>query len=149
MVTTGPAAAPDRLRPLPLFTRLSDEELARVDAVVDEIEVPPGYVLLRQGDPARDAFVVLAGRGDLVVDDNPVATIGPGSIVGDVALLDFGPQPATAVSATEMALLVIGRSAFASLMHMPGFAAALVRVEVERIRAANNSMTTDARRNPR
>jgi CRP-like cAMP-binding protein len=72
--------------------------------------------LCRQGEYAEQCFVVVDGRADVFVDGARVAGIGPGEIVGELALLATGGvRTATVVAATDMSLLVMSRREFAQL----------------------------------
>ncbi len=122
------------LRQIPAFKASSERVLARVDALVDEVSVEPGHVLVREGDPARQSFIVLWGRAGVTLRDEPIAVLGPGSFIGEMALLDLGPRSATVTALSPMRLLVIGPAAFSTLMDLPGVALPMVRELAGRLR---------------
>jgi CRP/FNR family transcriptional regulator, cyclic AMP receptor protein len=106
----------DMLRAVSLFETLSDRELAAVERLADTVDVPAGYVLMRQGASGGEMFVI--ATGGVVVDRNgsEVATLGPGSVVGEMALLSEGPRTATVTTTEPSTLFVIAHREFHSLM---------------------------------
>jgi cAMP-dependent protein kinase regulator len=133
------------LRRIPLFAGWSDRELALIDRLVDEIDVPAGDVLTRQGRAgARESFVIVSGRAEVQINGSRVATLGPGDIVGEMAMLDNRPRTATVTAATRMELLVIGPSAFGSFLDRPGIATRLLETVNGRLRKASTGVATSA-----
>ena len=89
-----------------LFSPCAKHELRRIAALVDEIEAPKGKVLTREGEAGYEFFVVVDGSATAKRRGRKVATIGPGSFFGELALLDQGPRAATVIAETDMQLLV-------------------------------------------
>ncbi len=134
MRTKVSAERRELLRQLPAFRRCSNRVLAKIDALVDEVSVEAGHVLVREGDPGRQSFIVLWGRAGVTLRDEPIAVLGPGSFIGEMALLDLGPRSATVTALSPMRLLVIGPAAFSTLMDLPGVALPMVRELAGRLR---------------
>ena len=86
----------------------------------DEIEVPKGTVLFRQGDPSDTMFVVAEGRVRLTLGSGAevreVAVLGPGEFFGEMSLLSGEARTASAEVIEDSKLLVVGRDAFAMLL---------------------------------
>ena len=110
----------DLLRTVPGLARLPDRALRDLVALVDEVTVEAGTVLAREGTPARQAFIVVEGRGEVFIDGEVVATVGPGEFVGEMAMLDQQLRCATVRADSRLRLLVIGPTAFASFVEHPG-----------------------------
>lgn len=106
----------DLLHSIGLFSRLDRRDLERLGQLVDEVEVPAGKVLTRQGDTGSEAFVVVSGRLAVVRSGQPLEDRGPGEIVGEIALLSEGPRTATVTAAERTRLLVLGHREFHALM---------------------------------
>ena len=106
----------EMLRAVSLFATLSDRELAAVEQLADTVDVPAGHVLMRQGASGREMFVIASGG--VVVDRNgsEVATLGPGSVVGEMALISEGPRTATVTTTEPSTLFVLAHREFHSLM---------------------------------
>lgn len=127
----------DLLRGIPLFTACSKRDLSRIASLVDEIEVPRGKVLIRQGEPGRECFVIAAGKARAVVRGRRSVTLRPGAVFGEISLLDQGPRSATVTADTDMHLLVLGSREFYSLLDtVPGVAERIMRALAMRLRAA-------------
>jgi CRP-like cAMP-binding protein len=131
------------LRAVPLFARFSDHELEEIDRLVDEIEVEAGERLTRQGAvEARQSFVIVEGEASVEIDGRRVATLGPGALFGEMAMLDHKPRSATVTAITPMRLLLIGPASFPSFVSQPGIAIPLMSTLVARLRAVETNLST-------
>ena len=95
----------DHLRAVRLFRNCSHKQLEQVAEIVDEVEVDAGRQLCRQGDAGHEAFVVISGEAAVSVDGKDVGTAGPGTLVGEISLIDHGTRTAT-VTATSARLMI-------------------------------------------
>lgn len=82
----------------------------------DDIEVPAGTVLMEQGSLPHELEVIVEGAADIVVAGNKVGAVGPGAVLGEMALLDRTTRSATVVTTSPCKLIVISSRAFAGLM---------------------------------
>lgn len=113
------AKRPDLLatfRALPLFHDCTDEELRQVDAVSDAVDVPQGRVLMRQGELGREFVVIVEGEVTVERNGEIVATLGPGSHFGELALLVDHPRNATITAVTDLKVEVIDRRGFQNVL---------------------------------
>ncbi len=95
----------DVLRSLPVFAGLSLDELRSLHTLADRLSFEPGAVLIEEGEPGRNLFVLVAGEVKVEVDGGgagllEVARLGTGASLGEMALVDSGPTSAR-VTATE------------------------------------------------
>lgn len=88
----------------------------RVAQVADEVTVPAGTVVMRQGDRARAAYLVGSGFLDVLVDGRPIALLRGGEVVGETGVLDGLPRSATVVAATRATLYEIPARYFGPLV---------------------------------
>jgi CRP-like cAMP-binding protein len=122
-----------------VFSPLEDEAFKDLQAYMEERTYEAGSVIVRQGDPADEFFVVVEGRvhveyeerGD---DGSPteytvIADLGPGDYFGEMALLADTPRSASVVVAERCRVLVLSRGAFEIYLEESGPAAAKVRGE--------------------
>jgi len=79
----------ERLRRLPLFGELDHHDLSTIAHHVGEMEAPEGQVLFEQGSIPYEMFVIEEGTAEVTKDGQTVGTIGPGDVVGEIALLRF------------------------------------------------------------
>jgi CRP-like cAMP-binding protein len=120
-----------------LFSNCNKRELARIAALTDEVDVPEGKVIVRQGDPGRECFVIAEGKARATIRGKRSQPLGPGSFFGEMSLLDQGPRSATVTAETDMHLLVLGSREFSSLVNeVPTVAVRMMRGLAARLRTA-------------
>lgn len=110
---------PDRLaqiRNLPMFAGCTSDELEEIDRLADEVHVEAGRVVIRQGDLGQEFAMIVSGEAEIRRDDKLVASIGPGSYFGEVALLDAVTRNASVIATTDLVLEVIDRRGFNTLL---------------------------------
>lgn len=106
----------DHLAQVPLFSACSKKELATIAKATDEVSLPDGHTLTSQDETSREAFVIVNGKVIVKRNGRKVAELGPGSMIGELGLLDRGPRTATAVADGPIDVLVIGPREFSALL---------------------------------
>jgi CRP/FNR family cyclic AMP-dependent transcriptional regulator len=120
-----------------LFSTCNKRELARIASLVEEVDAPEGKVIVRQGDPGRECFVIAEGKARATIRGMGSQPLGPGSFFGEMSLLDQGPRSATVTAETDMHLLVLGSREFSTLVNeVPTVAVRMMRGLAERLRSA-------------
>ena len=142
MRTTLTEARRDLLWRVPLFAACTDKELAEVDALVDDIEVEPGEVVVEEGVPGRDSFIVVSGRAEVSLRGKVIARLEPGDFFGEMSLLTHRLRTATVTAVTPMQLLVVELRNFMGLLEVGGVAKVMLRTVVERLRLAQDLSPT-------
>jgi CRP/FNR family cyclic AMP-dependent transcriptional regulator len=104
------------LQRVPLFRGLSKKQLRLVSSLATRLDEPAGTVLTKEGRTGHEFVIVLDGEIEIRKGDRVVATRGPGSYVGEIALLDNRPRTATVVAKTPVVIEVIGRREFRGLL---------------------------------
>jgi CRP-like cAMP-binding protein len=104
------------LKRTPLLAGLNEHDLEEVGRLADEVDVPAGKVLTKQGDPGREFFMIVDGAVRIERGGQLIRTIGPGEFFGDIALVVERPRMATATADADSQLLVVGHREFHSLM---------------------------------
>ena len=104
------------LSDVPFFDGFTDADLHRVVELSDEVTVHAGHVVVDQGDPGTHCFVIISGVASVYVRGEHVAALGPGSMVGEMALVDHRPRTATVVGDTDLELLRFDSQAFSTLL---------------------------------
>ncbi len=105
-----------RLKGLAFFEGFSDSELDRVAELADDVEVDAGELLIDQGRVGQECYVIQTGEAGVFVGDEHLVTLGPGSMVGEMALIDRRPRSATVMANTPMTLLAFDTKAFKQLL---------------------------------
>ena len=94
-----------------------------------------GHVVFTAGDPGDLMYVVKEGEVEVVVNNTVVDTIGPGGVIGEMALLEAKPRSATVVTKTDCQLIPIDEKRFLSLVQQrPHFSLAIMRMLADRLR---------------
>lgn|SRR5689334_23956875 len=104
------------LKRTPLLAGLGRRDIEEVGRLADEVDLKAGHVLMRQGDPGREFFVVIDGEVSVERDGRHVANVGPGGFVGDIALVTERPRTATVTVTVPSRFLVVGHREFHTLM---------------------------------
>jgi CRP-like cAMP-binding protein len=97
----------DKLRSLPLFNTLPEEDRTAIAGYVDEVDVPPGERLISEGDFAYEFFVVEHGEAQVTVEGERVGALGPGDFFGEVGLMLTGRRTATVTALSPMVLVTM------------------------------------------
>ena len=107
----------DALLASAFFRSMQPDEIDAILAFATERRVARGTMLMSKGDPGSSLMAVLAGRlriGSTSADGKEVTlnVIGPGEIVGEIALLDGKPRSADVTAIEDTTVLVIERNRF-------------------------------------
>ena len=130
----------EQLHGLPLFSACSKRELEAVGRLADETRLRTGTILTREGAPGHECFILLDGHADVRIGGKIVARIGPGEIVGEMALLESEPRTATVVTTTPVRALVMTRPNFTALLEQaPNIARRVMRTLAHRLREVQSS----------
>jgi CRP-like cAMP-binding protein len=104
-----------RLKSLPFFSSMSEQDLAALAEQTEEISVAAGTVVAREGDLGDRFFVIESGAAEVTRDGTPVAKLGAGDFFGEVALIREERRTATVTATSAMVLIVMTGSSFRSL----------------------------------
>ena len=103
-------------------------------------ETPPGTVFFTEGDAVGPMYVLLGGAARIFLGHQVIEIASPGSIFGEMALIDESPRSATAVATADTKLAVIDQHRFLFLVQeTPMFALQVMSSLAERLRAADSS----------
>ena len=106
---------------IPLFSGVSKKGLRALVAATDQIEVPPGKVIVREGAYDRDFFLIVSGSVRVSRKGRKLATLGPGDFFGEISLIGPGPRTATVTAETDTQLLLLGPQRFRVVVDPEGF----------------------------
>jgi hypothetical protein len=115
------------LRSTPIFAPLPESTLEQVASSLDEVRVPAGHQVVRQGDTGDRFYLVEQGTLDVSVDGRPGQQLGPGDSFGEIALLRDVPRTATVTARSDAALYALERNEFLSAV--TGFGPSLSAAE--------------------
>jgi CRP-like cAMP-binding protein len=131
----------DLLRGVPLFAHCSNKELIELSSLTTTLQMRAGKVVVRQGEPGKEFIVIVEGKATVSIDDQTVATLGPGDFFGEIALLDGGPRTATVTADTDLVAEVMSHQEFAVLlMDVPEVTRGILKGVAMRLRAADANL---------
>lgn len=132
------------LAKIPLFSELSQDDLAQLEQAVSTRNLKAGERLMRQGQEGSEFYAILSGSLQLSVrsggESEPfvVAVLGPGDYLGEMALLDDTLRSATADALEACELVVLERQRFLEVVRdRPEVALSLLRGMARRLRKTN------------
>ncbi len=134
----GPELVEMRARALAqmaLFEGCPHEQLHTVAQRLGPLRAAPGRVLMRQGERALSFVLIGSGRAEVSHDGEILDDLGPGAIVGEIALLRDKPRTATVTAVETVAGYIGDEKAFAAVADLPGVSERLLRTARQRLAA--------------
>ena len=96
-----------RLKSLPLFKDVPDEELAQIAGFAQEVKVDQGRELVREGDFSYEFMAIEDGEAEVTRHGEHVADLGSGDFFGEMGLLEKTLRNATVTAKTPMTLITL------------------------------------------
>ena len=130
----------DLLQSIPLFADFDRRHLERLGMLTDEVDVPAGKVLIRQGEHGDDLMVIVSGSVGVERNGGMINHLGPGEFFGEIALIVGGPRTATVAAEAPTRLLVVNHRDFHALMEeFPAVATQVLLTLAHRIRTLEST----------
>ncbi len=137
LVVAASAEATTDLSGVPMLAAMPQDSRRRLEAASRLMAVPAGEWLIRAGDPPGSAYVVRRGRLEIEVDTTIVRELGPGEVIGELALLTGEPRSAGVRARRDSTVLEIPRTTFEEVLATDAVASRTVLTQVaERLRTA-------------
>jgi len=105
-----------RERSYSVITNLPREAVDTVIASLQQSEVPAGELIAREGTPADKFFILVDGQAEVLRDQRPIESLGPGQLFGEVAIMRDQPRSVTVRAKTDTRLLALERDTFRDLI---------------------------------
>ena len=96
---------PARLKAIPIFSHLSDEEANRLSAFATETSVANGQILMKQGDYSTELIGIEEGTADVIRDGKKIASLKEGDLIGEMGLLEREPRSADVIATSPMVVM--------------------------------------------
>jgi len=131
------------LAKIPFFTGLPEKELDRLSSKMEVVNLKPGEILFREGDPGEHLYIVVKGDLDILKapdteDELILNTIHEGEYIGEMSLATGAPRTASVRGRNEVVLLSLSRKQFNDLLHQhPELASVMVSVLSHRLDNTN------------
>ena len=104
------------LKSVPMFARSSEDVLAEIAAILEEMEVEAGQVIFEKGQVGDSLYIVVEGRVRVFDGEHTITQLGENEIFGELALLDPEPRVASIAALAKTRLFRLDREAFSELM---------------------------------
>lgn len=129
----------ERLRRLDLFGELDYHDLAAVARWVDEVEIAPGDLLIQEGALPYELFMIEEGTAEVERGGTVLAKLGPGDVVGEMALILQERRAASVRATSPVRALAISVEEFQEMAEEMLEIAAQIRATTERRRRENEA----------
>jgi CRP-like cAMP-binding protein len=127
-------AKAELIKRVPLFSQCTKKELAEVAHIADEIDLPAGKDLMREGERGREFFVLLEGTADVSKKKRKLAEMKSGDFFGEIALVSDAPRSATVTTSAPVRALVVTDRDFRTLLrHSPGIQLKVLQALADRL----------------
>ncbi len=119
------------LRSIALFDSLPGDARRAIAQHADELDVPEGTELARQGDFAYEFFVIEEGGADVLRDGHKIAALGPGDFLGEMGIVNKAVRNATVVTTAPSRVIVMTEQAMRSMARTYPAVADRIKAAVE------------------
>jgi CRP/FNR family transcriptional regulator, cyclic AMP receptor protein len=134
-----PQPSAELIRSVPLFSELDDKTVKQLAGEFVERHFDEGTAIATEGVEGLNFFVVASGEAAVTVQGDTVATLGPGSSFGEVALVDRAARTATVTATTPMVAYALPIWSFRPFVEeRPELAWKLLEVLADRLRSAQS-----------
>src|SRR6201993_3396298 len=106
----------EHLAQVQMFSTLNKKELRLIAKAADIGDLQAATEIVTEGTIGHEFYLVLSGEATVRRNGRKVATLGPGSYFGELALLDRGPRSATVVADTDMEVVIISQREFMAVL---------------------------------
>jgi CRP-like cAMP-binding protein len=96
---------PNRLKAIPLFSDLSEEEARRLAAFATETSIAEGQILMKQGDYSTELIAIEEGTAEVIRDGHKIASLKEGDLIGEMGLLSREPRNADVIATSPMRVI--------------------------------------------
>jgi signal transduction histidine kinase len=140
---------PGFLRDLPYFAGLPEQLIQAVSERSNLLVFAPGEIIIEEGSDSEEMYIVVEGM--LIVTkltenrDVELARLGPGQVVGEIALLDNAPRTATVKAIESSKVIEVPVDAFENLLGDPTVVRRLFRTVTERLREIEDTLRHEER----
>jgi CRP-like cAMP-binding protein len=104
------------IKQVPLFEDCSKAELRQIAETADEVDVPAGTLLTKEGASGKEFVVIIDGAAEVRRRGRKINELGSGDFLGEIALVSGAPRTATVKTTEPTRALVLTAQAFRSLM---------------------------------
>ena len=132
-----------KLREIPLFSEMDDQEIAGIRNLMEEVRFRPNEVIIREGEIGDFFYIITEGSAEVIIRDAQDSEVivhrsGPGEFFGELSMLTNEPRSARVRAISHVTTLALGRPEFFDFLRLHSNAAIDVLVELGRRLHTNN-----------
>lgn len=137
-----------KLRNIPLFEQLSEEDLSTLESLAVTRSYPKNTVLINEGDQANAMYFIDSGKVRVFVSDDQgkeliLNTMGKGEYFGELSLLDDENRSASVITTEKSAFSIIYKDDFTdAILKNPTLALSLLKNLTGRVRQLTENIKT-------
>jgi CRP-like cAMP-binding protein len=121
-----------------LFSGCNRRQLGVIARHMTEMEVAQGTVVVKEGEPADEAFVIIEGVAHVELNGEKLSDLGEGDFFGELSLLDGGPRTATVIAESPMFVLMMNAEQLEQVVRSaPAVALTMLKELSRRLRKAD------------
>ncbi len=106
----------DWLSKVTFFDRFTPAQVEQIAQLGQRVDADPGAELTDQGRYGDVCYLIIEGTANVLIRDEFVTSVGAGTMVGEMALLEHRPRNATVVAETPMVLVSFGTKEFRKIL---------------------------------
>lgn len=130
------APQPEKLARLNRLEALSDDDLATVVRAGRQVHLPADWSLIWEKTPADKAYLIVEGEVSVRKSGKEVARLGPGDVIGEMAIVNHKLRSASVVSLTPLEVVHFTKESLEQLLEaVPAFGDALRGTTADRLDA--------------
>ncbi len=99
-----------------LFEGFSDDQLEKVAELGHRVDAEAGAELTDQGRYGDHCYVIVEGSAKVIMNGEYITSVGSGSMIGEMSILEHRPRSASVIAESDMALVSFNVKEFQSLL---------------------------------
>lgn len=124
-----------------MFKGLSKKELDLVSKLMSAIRIKAGKEFIKEGASGREAFIIVDGTASVWRHGKLIASVGPGAVIGEMAVIADSPRTASVKAETDMIVEVLNRREFLQLLdETPALTRKLLTATITRLQQLEPSL---------
>lgn len=129
------------LSQIEIFKGLNKKEIALISKLMTALTIAAGKEFIKEGASGREAFIVISGTASVWRHGKLIASVGPGAVIGEMAVITNTPRTATVRAETDMVVEVLNRGAFLQLLdESPALTRKLLTATITRLQELEPSL---------
>lgn len=125
---------PEKLEKLNRLEALNDADLKTVVSAGRHVHLPADWSLIWEKTPADKAYLIIDGEVSVRKSGKEIARLGPGDVIGEIAIVNHKLRSASVVSLTPLEVIHFTRESLEALLEdVPAFGEALRSTTADRL----------------